>query len=59
MVKSRVRKSKPASAQEMPIEAEPVISLEKEAQETRSAPKPEQVPSTTSALLVRKKNLRK
>jgi hypothetical protein len=43
--------------QEMPIEAEPVISPEKEAGET--PPKPEQVPSTTSALLARKKNRRK
>jgi Mg-chelatase subunit ChlD len=46
-----------APVQEMPIEAESVISSEKEAQETLQ--KPEQVPSTTSALLARKKNRRK
>jgi Ca-activated chloride channel family protein len=55
--KSRVRDNSPITAKEMPIETEPTPSPEKEAQET--PPKPEQVPSTTSALLARKKNRRK
>jgi Ca-activated chloride channel family protein len=65
--KSRVHESAPASvqskvkapAQEVPVETEPTLSPEKDAQETRSAPRPEQNPSTTSALLARKKNIRK
>ena len=73
--KSRVRESTPAPvlnkdeapAQEKIVEApvlsnvevESVSSPEKEAQETQNVPKPEQTPSTTSALLARKKNLRK
>ncbi|MDO9300660.1 MAG: hypothetical protein Q7T89_04715, partial [Anaerolineales bacterium] len=55
--KSRVRESKNTSAREMPIETEPTPSVEKEAQAVH--PKPEQSTSTTSALLARKKNIRK
>lgn len=57
--KSRARENQNASAREMPIETEPTPSLEKEVEETRSGPKPEQSTSTTSALLARKKDLRK
>jgi len=55
--KSRVRESKNISASEMPMEAAPTPGVEKEAEEIR--PKPEQSTSTTSALLARKKNIRK
>ena len=55
--KSRVRESAPAPVQEMHIETESTPSPEKEAQEAIS--KPEQTSSTTSALLARKKNIRK
>jgi hypothetical protein len=55
--KSRVRESQASSAKEMPIETVPTPSVEKEAQAVH--PKPEQSTSTTSALLARKKNIRK
>jgi hypothetical protein len=55
--KNRVRENKQVSSREMPIETEPTPSPDKEVQETLS--KPEQSTSTTSALLARKKNLRK
>jgi hypothetical protein len=55
--KSRVRGSENVSAREMPIEIESTPSAEKEAQAVH--PKPEQSTSTTSALLARKKNIRK
>jgi Mg-chelatase subunit ChlD len=60
--KSRMRDNAPtprvdSSAQEIPVETETVSSPEKEAQESR--PRPEQASSTTSALLERKKKLRK
>ena len=55
--KSRARESAPESAQAMPIETESTPSVEQDPQE--KMPKPEQNSSTTSALLARKKNLRK
>jgi len=55
--KNRVRENTPEAAQEMPIKTETVSSPEKEAQESHN--KPEQSSSTTSALLARKKNIRK
>ncbi|MBK9208724.1 MAG: hypothetical protein IPL71_10685 [Anaerolineales bacterium] len=60
--KSRVRDNAPvtrvdSSAQEMPVETDSVSRPEKEARETPS--KVEESTSTTSALLARKKNIRK
>ncbi len=60
--KSRVRENTPVtrvepSAQEMPVEAGSVSSSEKEARESQS--KTEESASTTSALLARKKKVRK
>jgi Ca-activated chloride channel family protein len=55
--KSRVRGSKTTSGKEIPIAAEPTPGPKKEAGEV--GPKPEQSVSTTSALLARKKNIRK
>jgi len=55
--KSRVRESKNITAKEIPIETESAPNPEKESD--KISPKPEQSTSTTSALLARKKNLRK
>jgi hypothetical protein len=55
--KSRARGSEKESAREMPIEAESTPSVEKEA--GAAHPKQEASESTTSALLARKKNIRK
>jgi hypothetical protein len=55
--KSRVRGSEKVSTKEMPIETVSSPSVEKEARATH--PKQETSESTTSALLARKKNIRK